>query len=147
MPIELVSPAFNDGDDIPVKYTKSGDNINPPLQFLEVPTDTVSLALIIDSNDNEDNFTHWMLWNIPSHISEINEDDTVDEAIEGYNDYTRQGYTGPNPLTDDEHEYHFKVYALDTELELDDDSTRDKLEKAMAGHILDEAVLTGIFTK
>jgi len=141
MPLELSSPAFEDGDPLPVKYTCDGENVNPPLTISGIPTDTESLLIICEDIDDEDDMkTHWMLWAIPPVTLSIGEDEIPDESMEGYNDFQSIGYKGPCP-TEDEHNYQFRVYALDIELELDEDVTRTKLEKEIASHILDESVL------
>ncbi len=146
MQIDMISPAFEDGDDIPTKYTADGENINPPLIISSVPDDAVSLVLIVDDPDSPSgDFVHWLVWNINPSITRIEEGMAPEDAIEGYNDFEVAEYSGPKPPRGEEHVYQFKLFALDIELELDEDVTRDKVEKEMAGHILDEVILTGVY--
>lgn len=140
MPIELVSPAFEDGDTIPNKYSADGDNVNPALEISDVPDEAISLVIVVESPDTDR--THWLMWNIDPSTRFIQEDEAPEDAMEAYNDFNTIGYSGPQMDDDSDTEYCFHVYALDTELELDEDVTRDKLEKSIAGHILDEAILT-----
>jgi Raf kinase inhibitor-like YbhB/YbcL family protein len=145
----LSSSAFNDGEPIPEPYGYTEDNINPPLSIGGIPDETESLALIMDDPDAMEPagkiWDHWVVWNIDPSTNEIPEDWTVTSATEGENDYEEPGYGGPNP-PDREHTYYFKLYALDTSLDLDAGSKKEDLESAMKGHILDEAELTGTYT-
>ncbi|MFW5927929.1 MAG: YbhB/YbcL family Raf kinase inhibitor-like protein [Thermoplasmatota archaeon] len=145
---KLTSPEFSNGENIPRKYGYTKENINPPLKISGVPDDTESLALVIDDPDAMEPagkiWDHWVIWNIPPEIKIIKEDYTPKEAVEGKNDYKKLGYGGPNP-PDKEHTYVFKLYALDTELNLKKGATKDDLEEAMKDHIIAKAKLTGTY--
>lgn len=146
--MELTSPAFDDGDAIPHKHGYTQDNISPPLEISDVPSGTVSLALVVDDPDAKEPagkiWDHWLVWNISAGTETIEEDSVPSNAVEGKNDYGEQGYGGPNP-PDREHTYRFTLYALDTELDLDEDTDKDGLRSAMEGHILGRTGLTGTF--
>lgn len=147
MPLDLLSPEFEDGDPIPSKYTCDGEDVNPPLQILDIPEEAESLVLVVYDTDSPDgDFVHWLLWNIPPNTTKIAEGELPLDAVEGYNDFGDIGYAGPCPHAG-EHHYHFHLYALDTEMELDEDATRQKLEKEISGHILDEVQLIGTYRK
>ncbi len=147
--MRLTSPVFDDGDPIPERYGYDRDNVNPPLAFGDVPADTVSLALVVDDPDARESagkvWDHWVVWNVDPGLSEIEEGSTPSGAIEGRNDFDETGYGGPSP-PDREHTYHFRLYALDTELALDTGASKADLREAMDGHVVDEAELTGTYT-
>lgn len=145
MSLGLSSLKFDDGGTIPAEFTCKGDNVNPPLMIEGVPEDAVSLLLIVDDPDSPSgDFVHWMVWNIPANTTELPSGELPESSIEGYNDFGNLEYGGPCPPSG-EHEYHFRLYALDIDLELDEDTKREKIEKEIAGHILDETVLVGVF--
>lgn len=143
MSLDIYCPEFDDGDDFPSKYSASGDNVNPPLVIDGIPDDTETLVLIFEDLDSSPpGFLHWMVWNISPDIRKIVVDEVPEDAVEGYNDAGFVGYHGPKPEINRGHRVQFHLYALDTDLELDEDVTKAKLEKEIAGHILDEATVT-----
>lgn len=94
--INVSSPAFDMGQEIPKKYTCDGENINPPLTFENFPDKTVSLALIMDDPDAPNRtFNHWVVWNIRPDIGEIKEN--FIPGIVGKNSYGDFNYSGPCP--------------------------------------------------
>lgn len=145
--MKIKSSAFIDGGEIPQKYTCEGFNWNPPLQISEVPKNTKSLVLIMDDPDippgmREDNlWIHWMLYDIPPGITNIPEH-AVPPGTAGKGTSGRTAYMGPMP-PDREHRYFFKLYALDTLLNLPKGVEKEELEKKMEGHVLDKAELMG----
>ena len=143
--MKLESPAFEHNQPIPKKYTCDGEDINPPLKIEEVPKEAKSLVLIVDDPDAPmGTFTHWLLWNIDPKISEIEENSKP--GIEGINDFGKNSYGGPCPPSGTHH-YHFKIYALDTLLDLPSSSKKSALEKTIEGHILDFSELIGLYQK
>ncbi len=152
--MKLTSPAFQDGGLIPIKYTCDGENINPELVISGVPKDTKTLALIMHDPDapnpaapRPEGFTHWVIWNMDPGTNSVAENSVPDgSAIEGFTSLNRPGYVGPCPHKG-EHHYQFNIYALDAKLNLTLSSKKTDLEKAMEGHILDKAVLVGIFRR
>lgn len=145
--LELSSPAFKDGESIPDKYGYTEENVNPPLTIEGVPEDAETLALIMDDPDAKPVagkiWDHWVIWNIPPNTTKIPEDWTPNKAMEGINDFGEKGYGGPNPPN--KHTYQFKLYALDTRLELPPTTDAEELEKAMRGHVIDQDQLTGTY--
>ena len=140
----VLSSAFEDGKDIPKKYSCESDNVNPPLSISNTPAGTKSLALIVYDPDAPDgNFIHWVMWNIPVN-GVINENSGP--GVQGLNGRMQFGYTGPCPPSGTHH-YHFKAYALDTELDIAQSSGAKELEKAMNGHILATGELVGQYKK
>ena len=147
--MEISSPAFGDGESIPETYGYTAGNVNPPLRFGGVPDEAESLALVVDDPDAVEPagkvWDHWVVWNLSPDREEIPEAWDPDDAVEGQNDYGERGYGGPNP-PDRPHTYEFRLYALDSRLTLGAGATKEQLEEAMAGHVLDRAELTGTYT-
>ncbi len=156
MAFELTSPAFKNGGEIPKKYTCQGSDISPPLKWSGIPEGTKSLVLIVDDPDAPDPknprmvWVHWILYNIPPDINELEEGFEKTKAAfkveQGLNDWKRTGYGGPCPPIG-RHRYFFKLYALDIVLKGLNKPTKEILEKAMDGHILSKAELIGTYEK
>lgn len=145
--LTVKSPAFAGNGYIPARFTCDGNNINPPLVIEKVPADAKSLALIVDDPDAPVGmWVHWVVWNIPPETREIAEDHVPGNSVQGKNDWKRNGYGGPCPPSG-VHRYFFKLYALDTRLNLGIGTTKPELEAAMKGHILSKAELIGLYKK
>ena len=144
----LESKAFSNNSEIPKKYGYKNGNVSPPLTINNPPNGTQSLALIMDDPDAMAPagkvWVHWVMWNIDPSTSEITEGNVPSEASEGNTDFGENGYGGPAP-PDKRHTYVFKLYALDTKLDLNTNSTKKDVEKSMENHILDEATLKGTY--
>ena len=142
--LTVTSPSFKEGGTIPSKFTCEGENINPALHIEGIPAGTKFLALLMDDPDAPDGtFDHWVIWNVtPS--SEIPEH--YNQGIEGNNGTGKTGYTGPCPPSGN-HRYYFKVYALDTKLELKKGASKQTVEKTMEGHVLASGELMGTYQK
>lgn len=142
-----IKSTFNNNDRIPSKYSCSGYNINPLLEIIDPPKDTKSFALIMDDPDAPVGlWVHWLLWNISKDTRVIKENSIPEGAIQGTNSSKKLNYQGPCPPRGI-HRYFFKIYALNTNLDLKSTSTKQDLEKAMKGHILEKAELIGLFEK
>jgi Raf kinase inhibitor-like YbhB/YbcL family protein len=141
------SPAFDDGDKIPWRYSGEGCNELPPLRIDGVPPETRSLAVIIEDPDSplhEGAVTHWLAWNLPPDTAEVDALRLPEAARVGMDSFGQTGYRGPNP-PEGRHHYRFRLLALDMALELKSGATRVDFDRAASGHVLAEAVLTGIF--
>lgn len=155
--MKLTSSAFINNGKIPSKYTCDGTNINPPLAIVDVPKNADSLVLIMDDPDIPEEvkqsrgiqvFDHWVLFNIAPGTSLIKENSSV--GIPGKNGRDDNKYTGPCPppqYIPEEHRYFFKLYALDTMLNLKEGATKSDVEKAMQGHIIAQAELIGRYKR
>lgn len=153
--MQITSVAFQNSERIPESYSCDGDRfLSPPLTIDDVPEVAQSLVLIVDDPDvpkalHEDGlFTHWILFNIPPGTSSIPEGQGVGTA--GANTRGDARYAGPCPPPDYEpktHRYFFKIYALDTTLDLSEGASREKIESAMTGHILATAKLIGTYSR
>ena len=142
--MDVTSPAFAHNRMIPQKYTCQGKDINPPLTISDIPEGTISLALIIDDPDAPiRTWDHWIIWNIKP-TSTIQENSTP--GIQGKNSWGRQDYGGPCPPSGI-HRYFFKLYAINSTIDLPAGSTKADLEAAMQGHILEQAELIGLYQK
>lgn len=145
--MELKSLAFENNENIPAKYTCDGDNINPDLEIRDVPAEAKSLTLIVDDPDAPSGtFVHWVLFNIDPTTKFIDEDSVPDHAIEGETSFAKPGYGGPCPPLGTHH-YHFKLYALDTMLELGPEANKLEVEKTMEDHIIAQTELVGLYSK
>lgn len=154
----LNSSAFKRNDYLPAKYSCDGLNINPPLKITDIPDKAVSLVLIMNDPDAVGGqWTHWLLWNIPTTTKIISENTVPDSAIVGFNDFNKKKYDGPcppaSPKSPDEggpsgtHHYVFELYALDVKLNLPADSDKNTVMGAMNGHIIAQTELAGLYSR
>ena len=147
--MRLMSPAFEHDGAIPRKYTCEGSNLSPPLRLSDVPDEVVSMALIMDDPDvplalREDGmWDHWIVYDIPPDFRQLEEGEEPN-GIHGLGTAENTDYFGPCP-PDTEHRYYFRVYALDTKLNLPQKASKHQVEQAMQGHVLDQAELMGRF--
>lgn len=147
--MKITSQVFEHMGSIPSKYTCDGENINPLLQFSDIPSEAKSLVLIMDDPDALKPagkvWDHWLVWNMPADTPGIDEN-SQPSGVVGPNSRGNHAYGGPCP-PDAEHRYFFKLYALDTMLNISTDSNKHELELAMEGHILSEAELVGLYNR
>ncbi len=149
--MEITSPSFKEKGIIPSKYTCEGAEVSPPLHFTGIPKNAISLVLIMDDPDvpkslrADGMYDHWILFNMLPSLHKI-EEDSVPLCKSGMTTAGHTRYVGPCP-PDREHRYFFKLYALDTMLNLLSGSSKKEVEKAMHGHILAEAQLIGLYEK
>jgi Raf kinase inhibitor-like YbhB/YbcL family protein len=145
--LELTSPAFDDGEPIPSKHTADGEETPPPLEWNFVPEGTRSLALIVhDPDAPSGDFTHWLAWNIDPDSGGLGEG--VPAPTQGTNGFGQTGYGGPAPPEGHgTHRYFHRLYALDTELDLEPGAAREQLQDAIESHVLAEAKLMGTYER
>jgi Raf kinase inhibitor-like YbhB/YbcL family protein len=145
--LKITSPGFVSNGYIPAHYTCDGNDVNPPLEIANVPVGTKTLALIVDDPDAPVGmWVHWVVWNISPTTRELGEDSVPAGASQGKNDWKRNSYGGPCPPSG-VHRYFFKLYALDTRLNLGAGTAKTDLEKAMKGHVLATAELIGLYKR
>jgi len=143
--LKITSPIFEHNQQIPEKYGCKNHAPNPPLTIEGTPSETKTLAVIMDDPDAPSGtFDHWVVWNIPPSTSKIAENSVP--GTEGVNSSGERSYTCPYPPSGT-HRYFFKVFALNVMLDLSADSGKRDLEKAMKGHILAQGELVGLFTR
>jgi Raf kinase inhibitor-like YbhB/YbcL family protein len=149
----LSSPNFRDGQPIPAKHSCEGGDVSPELKWEGAPAGTKNFALISDDPDAPGGtWVHWVLYGIPANALGVPEkvNSSMDSVytIQGVNDFGKVGYGGPcPPRGHGVHHYHFRLYALDTELKLAPRVTRYQLDVAMKGHIIVETELVGTYQR
>lgn len=156
----LTSKAFHDQQPIPIRYTGKGQDVSPPLEWSDVPKNAKEFVLVCEDPDapavsHEDGtFVHWMAYNISANTSALPEGLPANELRvkvpvsleQGSNSFGKVGYRGPNPPAGDHpHHYKFTLYALDAELGIRPAVTRERLLKAMQGHVISSASLVGTY--
>lgn len=141
----ILKSVFDHQTEIPKNYTCFGPNVNPPLFIEEVPEEAKSLVLIFEDLNSAPLWTHWMLFNIPPTTTEIKEGSIPEGAVEGLANNHTHGYEGPCPkYFEGIHHYRYRLFALDTNLDLPAATERDIVEQQMEGHILAKTDLEGI---
>jgi Raf kinase inhibitor-like YbhB/YbcL family protein len=159
--MHLSSTAFSEGQTIPTKFTCSGPDVSPPLSWSGAPSTTKTFALIMDDPDAPaGTWVHWVVYNIPANVTEFTEnapylwrqwrdkaEQHVMPPLEGRNSFGKIGYGGPCPPPGKPHRYFFKLYALDTKLDLKPVPTKSDLERAMQNHIAAQTQLIGRFSR
>jgi Raf kinase inhibitor-like YbhB/YbcL family protein len=144
--MNLTSTAFQDAANIPKKHTEDDKDVSPPLQW-EAPNAVKSFALICDDPDApRGTWVHWVIFNIPADKTDLPEAVPTsaklpDGTRQGKNDFGKLGYGGPSPPPGKPHRYFFKLYALNSMLDLKEGATKKELEMAMAKHVLAEGQL------
>jgi Raf kinase inhibitor-like YbhB/YbcL family protein len=142
--LKVSSTAFQNEGMVPSEYTCDGKNISPPLDIEHIPEEAKCLALIVDDPDAPaGTWVHWLVWNIP--VTRRIKENAI-HGTEGINDFHQHRYGGPCPPSGT-HRYFFKVYALDTLLELPADATKQDLEKVMSDHIIAFGQLVGLYKR
>lgn len=154
--MQLLSTVFQDGGEIPTRYTCEGEDISVPLSWVSVPEKTKSLVLIIEDPDAPDPaapkivWIHWVIYNldpsIESIVENISEHQLPEGTLFGLTSWNKKTYGGPCPPIG-RHRYFHKLYALDVKLPNLENPTVNQLKNAMNGHILAEAVLMGTYQK
>jgi len=149
MSLSISGPSFSSGGDIPKKYACDGADVSPQLVWTEAPAGTKSFALLVDDPDAPvGNWNHWTLWNVPANArglaERVGKEATLpDGSQQGKNDFRKTGYNGPCPPPGKPHRYYFKLFALDTKLDLKPGAGKRELESAMKGHVLAQAEWLG----
>ncbi len=144
--LSISSKAFSHRDKIPMKYTGEGADISPPLTLSGIPTEAKSLVLVVDDPDApRGTFDHWIAWNIPPETTMLEEG--ADVPFEGKNHFGETRYRGPLPPPGPAHRYFFKIFALDTLLELPQGSTKEEVMEAIEGHVIAHTELIGMYQR
>ncbi|MBN2188133.1 MAG: YbhB/YbcL family Raf kinase inhibitor-like protein [Chitinispirillaceae bacterium] len=150
--ITIESAAFGQMQPIPPQYTCDGADVSPPLAWSNVPPAAKSMVLIVDDPDAPaGTWVHWVVYDLPATIDSLPENMPKTDTLptggkQGRTDFNRVGWNGPCP-PGGTHRYFFKIYALDTILNLPAGKTRAEIEKAMKGHLLAKGDLVGTYTR
>ncbi len=150
--MRLFSPAFGNGEYVPIKYTCDGEDISPPLLFFDIPDETQSFAIIVDDPDAPSGvFTHWIIYDIPGNFEGLPEDVPPASELEygikqGVNGFGRIGYNGPCPPPGRPHRYFFILFALDVPtIGLPAGVSKGDFLKAIDGHVITQDELVGLY--
>jgi Raf kinase inhibitor-like YbhB/YbcL family protein len=149
MSLLIRTTAFSPGGTIPKDYTCDGADNSPALSWSGTPAGVQSFALIADDPDAPvGTWTHWFMWNIPAQSTGLPTGVPQDVSLgngahQGRNDFRRIGYGGPCPPAGKPHRYFFKLYALDSKLDLKAGANRNEVEQAIKGHALEHGELMG----
>lgn len=149
--MEIKSEAFGAGKHIPAQYTGLGADISPDLKWGDAPEGTLSFVMIMDDPDAPlGTWVHWVVYNIPAGSGGLKKNlpkvkNLDNGTTQGINSFREIGYGGPHPPPGPAHRYVFKLYALDTVLGLSPGASKEEVTRAMKGHVLEEANLTGMF--
>ncbi len=154
MTLRMTSSSFQAEGEIPTKHTCEGSDVSPNLAWSGIPRGTKSLSLIVDDPDAPDprapkmTWVHWVLYDIPPDVASLSEGpaELPAGAREGRNDWKTVGYRGPCPPSG-RHRYFHKLYALDVVLPDLGQPDKAALERAMKGHVLEEASVVGTYAR
>ena len=150
---QISSNAFSPNESIPKKFTCDGSDLSPQLSWTDPPTTAQSFALIMDDPDAPaGTWVHWVLYDLPSNTRELaenipNREQLPNGARQGRNDFNKIGYGGPCPPSGNAHRYFFKLYALDTKLNLKSRALKADVERAMQAHIVAQSELIGRYSR
>jgi len=145
--MRIQSSAFENNMYMASRYSCDGEKVNPPLHFSDIPNMVKSLALIVDDPDAPmGTFVHWVVYNIPPAVTEVKENSSITGAADGTNSTGKIGFVPACPPSGT-HRYFFKLYALDTMLQLSPNANKQQVEQAMQNHILAQAELIGLYKR
>ncbi len=153
MALQLTSPDFSSGGNIPKPFTCDGADVSPALQWNAPPDKTQSFALIADDPDAPvGTWVHWVLYDAPASLRALPQnypktEQAADGTRQGTNDFKKIGYGGPCPPPGKPHRYFFRLYALDTKLNLKPGATKKDVERGMQGHILVQGEYMGRYSR
>ena len=151
--MELRSEAFAYDGEIPKKYSCQGLDVSPPLTFVDIPAKAQALVLVCEDPDAPlGTFTHWVLYNLPPSLGGVPEnvqkmEEVLGGAFQGRNGFGRVGYNGPCPPNGPYHRYFFRLYALDSKVELQPRLSKTTVLRRIEGRVLAEAELMGRYRK
>jgi Raf kinase inhibitor-like YbhB/YbcL family protein len=151
--MKILSTTFGHGQPIPKDCTCDGENRSPHLAWSEIPVHTRSFALVCDDPDApRGTWVHWVLFNLQADAVELapgvpRTPELPSGARQGLNDFGNIGYDGPCPPPGTPHRYFFRLYALDSTLNLAPGVERSDLDTAMADHVLADTALMGTFQR
>lgn len=147
------SAAFKEGSLIPTRFTCQGENVSPPLSWIDPPAGVRSFALIVEDPDAPaGTWTHWVVYNLPAQARAMDantpkQDELPNGGLQGKNSFGSVGYGGPCPPAGKAHRYFFRLYALDVVLGLQAGADKSEVLAAMKGHVMGEAQLMGLFKR
>jgi Raf kinase inhibitor-like YbhB/YbcL family protein len=153
MAFTVSSKSFSSGEEIPKKFTCDGADVSPELTWTDPPANTKAFALIADDPDAPaGTWTHWVLYDLPAEVRHLPEGTSKSAELpsgarQGKNDFGKIGYNGPCPPPGKSHRYFFKLYALDSKLNLKPGASKQEVERAIASHTLVKAEWMGRYKR
>jgi Raf kinase inhibitor-like YbhB/YbcL family protein len=151
MAFQLIISAFTEGATVPKIHTCEGADLSPALEWSGEPAKTASFALIVDDPDAPvGTWNHWLLWDIPPTVHALAQGFKPGQVgVSGLSDFGRPGYGGPcPPRGHGPHRYFFKLMAVDVpSLGLKAGARRAELDRALKGHVLEEARYMGRYER
>ena len=142
-----LTTVFKHNEKIPSIYTCDGEDLAPELTVSEVPNEAKELVLIVDDPDAPmGTWVHWLVYNMPANTTKIEAKNLPQGSKQGITDFGRTGWGGPCPPSGT-HRYFFKLYALDTTLDLQAGATKSQLEQAIKGHVIEKDELVGLYKR
>jgi Raf kinase inhibitor-like YbhB/YbcL family protein len=145
--MKITSPEFGNLEEIPAKFTCDGEGISPTLEIAEVPESAESLVLVLDDPDAPGGtFVHWVVFNIDPATRVISEGGAPADAVEAENSAGKLGYVPPCPPSGT-HRYFFKLYALNTAVDLPEFITADQLLHRVKQHVIEESELVAVYSR
>jgi Raf kinase inhibitor-like YbhB/YbcL family protein len=142
--IEVTSPAYGEGERIPIEFTCSGDNTQPSYTITGLPNETVSIAVVMDAAVPQGVFTHWVQFDMPPN-PDIPQD-AVGVGTLGSGLFGALGYSGPCPLGKDLGIYTLQVFAVDSTVGLEEGASKSELMSALEGRVIGIGELTGEYS-
>lgn len=152
-PFRMSSPSIQPGASIAADFTCSGGDSSPAIEWTGAPASTRSFAMIVDDPDAPSGiFIHWVVFNVPSGTTALKAAIARDSTIpgggsQGVNGFGNIGYNGPCPPPGKVHHYHFRVFALDSKLDVAAGANAGAVQSAMNGHVVASAEFTGTFSR
>lgn len=145
--MKIISPAFTNNGKIPSKYTCDGEDVSPPLEFLEVPREAKSLVLIVDDPDAPGKtWVHWVVYNISPSTGKVLEDSIPQVGVLGKTDFDTLGYGGPCPPSGT-HRYFFKLYAIKKGLDLSEGLNKQQILEKINESVIEQAQIIGLYSR
>jgi Raf kinase inhibitor-like YbhB/YbcL family protein len=145
--MQIMSTAFGNNEAIPQKYSCQGEGVNPPLEIKDVPGGAKAMAVVVDDPDAPSGtFVHWVAWNFGPTVAQVAENSVPEGVTQGSNGAGKAVWYPLCPPSGTHH-YHFKLYALDEKLSLQEGATKSELVDAMKGHIVAQTELVGTYEK
>jgi Raf kinase inhibitor-like YbhB/YbcL family protein len=151
--LQLTSPAFADGEPIPLRHTRDGQDCSPPLAWSGVPSGTASFALVCEDPDAPGRtWVHWVLYRIPAGVRALQggiprQEEVVSTGLQGRNDFGFVGYGGPSPPVGPSHRYQFRLYALSQDVPLPAGLAKHQVLEAVHRFVIARARLTGRYRR
>jgi Raf kinase inhibitor-like YbhB/YbcL family protein len=153
--MKLTSEALRDGQ-IPVRYSKDGENVSPPLAWSDLPAGVEELALLFENITprTKSPFVPWLVYKIPPDARGLPEGykhkadpkQPVD-VLQGRNSLGNVGYDGPLGTLHRTIRYRFRLLALHQPLELPPDLDKAAFFETAVGHVLEQSDLIATYER